>query len=80
MLQQHFRNISNTKNSVSSGYPNTEKRGNKYKRSLVKSFKKTKNFRQTELLSSTDKTLKNKGERNLNIMENSHKLKDKSMC
>ena len=58
MLQQHLRNISNTKNSVSLGYPNTEKRGNKYKRSLVKSFKKTMSFRQTELLSSTDKNVR----------------------
>ena len=30
---------------------------NKYKRSLVKSFKKTMSFRQTELLSSTDKNV-----------------------
>ena len=31
-------------------------------------------FRQTELLSSTDKKcVKNKGERNLNMTENSHK-------
>ena len=28
---------------------------NKYNRSLVKKFKKTMSFRQTELLSSTDK-------------------------
>ena len=53
----------------------------KYKRSLVKSFEKTMSFRQTELLSSTDKKcVKNKGERNLNLTENSHKLKDKSQC
>ena len=45
----------------------------KYKRSLVKIFKKTISFRQTELLSSTDG-------RNLNITENSHKLKDKNTC
>ena len=31
--------------------------GNKYKRSLVKGFKKTTSFRQTELLSSTDKNV-----------------------
>ena len=38
-------------------------------------------FRQTELLSSTHKKrVKNKRERNLNITENSHRLKDKSMC
>ena len=55
---------------------------NKYERSLVKSFKKkTMSFRQTELLSSTDKKrVKNESERNLNITENSHKLKNKSMC
>ena len=48
---------------------------NKYKRSLVKRFKKTMSFRQTELLSSTDKKLmKNKSKRNLNITENSHKF------
>ena len=40
----------------------------KYKRSLVKSFKKTMSFRQTELLSSRDKKrVKNKSEINLNI-------------
>ena len=55
---------------------------NKYERSLVKSLKKkTMSFRQTELLSSTDKKrVKNESERNLNITENSHKLKNKSMC
>ena len=38
-------------------------------------------FRQTELLSSTDKKrVRNKGGRNLNITENSHKLKDKNTC
>ena len=53
----------------------------KYKRSLVKRFKKTMSFRQTELLSSTDKKrVRNKGGRNLNITENSHKLKDKNTC
>ena len=36
----------------------------KYKRSLVKCFKDTMSFRQTELLSSTDKNVKNKSERN----------------
>ena len=50
----------------------------KYKRSLVKSFKETISFRQTELLSSTDKKrVRSKGGRNLNITANSHKLKDK---
>ena len=52
----------------------------KYKRSLVKSFKKTISF-QTELLSSTDKKrVRSKGGRNLNITANSHKLKDKHTC
>ena len=49
----------------------------KYKRSLVKSFKKTISFRQTELLSSTDKKrVRSKGGGNLNITEDSHKLKE----